>query len=186
MGVCAASRGVIHHGEPKYMPISFFTRKPHELPEVAANAPEQPALAYDPSLVAALCRDHRELVLLLDRAKGSVQGKRFDDVKAMLDQLRAGLTAHMKRETEELHPYLTNHIKSEDRLATLKDMHAGALRTSRALEGFLKHYGGYPVTERNAATFYSEIDRVYNEFNRWVAQEESFVYTLYKSPESYS
>lgn len=167
------------------MPISFFSRKPRELPAVAANTPEQPARAYDPGLVTTLTQEHRELVLLLDKAKGSVQAKRFGDVKEMLDQLRLGLAEHMKRETEALHPYLTSHIKSEDRLATLKDMHAGALRTSRALEGFLKHYGGYPVTERNAATFYSEIDGVQVEFSKWITQEEAFVYALYKSPDVY-
>jgi len=167
------------------MPISFFTRKSREQPAAPADAPTQATRTYDPNLTDALVLEHRELLLLLDRAKGSVQAKRFDDVKDMLDRLRNSLAAHMKRETEELHPYLTAHIKSEDRLATLKDMHAGALRTSRALEGFLKHYGGYPVTERNAATFYNEIDGVHKELKKWLEQEEGFVYTLYKSPESY-
>src|SRR5579859_7161068 len=131
------------------MPISFFSRRPKEMPVQAA--PEQPAIAHDPGLIGALTLEHRELVLLLDRAKGSVQGKRFEDVKSMLDQLRDGLAAHVKRENQELHPYLTRHLKSPDRVAMLKDMHAGALRTQRAVDGFLKHYGGYPVTERNAA-----------------------------------
>jgi Hemerythrin HHE cation binding domain len=166
------------------MSISFFRRKPRESP-AANDAPVEAAIPYDPQLVDALILGHRELLLLLDKAKGSAQAKRLDDVKAMLDQLRTGLAAHMKRETEELHPYLTSHIKSDDRLATLKDMHAGALRTSRALEGFLKHYGGYPVTERNTTTFYNEIDGVHREFKKWLEQEEAFVYTLYKSPESY-
>jgi hypothetical protein len=168
------------------MPIPFFSRKPRELPATPVTAvAEQPALAYAPELVAALVDDHRQLVLLLDKAKGCVHAKRFDDVKDMLDQLRLGLAAHVKRETDELHPYLTSHIKNEDRLATLKDMYAGALRTSRALEGFLKHYGGYPVTERNAATFYGEIDGVQKEFSKWTAQEEALVYSLYKSADNY-
>lgn len=168
------------------MPIPFFSRKLKEMPALAASVPEAPPVAYDPGLVAELVEEHRQLVLLLDRAKGSVQNKRLDEVKSMLDQLRAGLAAHVKREDEELHPYLSAHLKSADRLATLKDMHAGALRTQRAVDGFLRHYGGYPVTERNAATFHNEIDGVSTEFNKWIVQEEAFVYTLYKSPESYS
>src|ERR1041384_4253834 len=148
------------------MPISFFSRKPKSVPEAAAAAPEPAPAAYDPGLIASLIAEHRELVLLLDRAKGSVQGKRFDDVKGMLDQLRIGLAAHVKRENEELHPYLTAHLKNSDRLAMLKDMLAGALRTQRAVDGFLKHYGGYPVTERNAATFHAEIDGVNDEFRK--------------------
>ncbi len=167
------------------MPISFFSRKPKEMPVLAANAPELMPVVHDPGLIGALTEEHHQLMLLLDRAKASVKGKRFDDVKVMLDHLRDGLAAHVKRESEALHPYLTSHLKQDDRGQTLKDMHAGALRTQRALDGFLKHYGGYPVTERNAATFYNEIDGVAKEFKKWLTQEEAFVYTLYKSPESY-
>jgi hypothetical protein len=167
------------------MPISFFSRKPKEVPAPAANAPVKAEVTYDPALVDALIQQHRELVLLLDKAKGAVQAKHFEDVKGMLDQFGIGLAAHVLRENSELHPYISRHLKTEDRIATLKDMLAGALRTERAVNGFLKHYAGYPVTERNAATFYGEIDGVTTEFKRWTTQEEGFVYTLYKSPDNY-
>jgi len=173
-------------GNRRRMPIPFFSRKPKRMPTPDASVPETPPVAYDPGLVAALIEEHRQLVLLLDRAKGSVQNHRFGEVKHMLDQLRIGLASHVKREDEELHPYLSAHLKNADRRDTLKDMHAGALRTQRAVDGFLKHYGGYPVTERNATTFHTEIDGVSTEFNKWIVQEEAFVYALYKSPESYS
>jgi hypothetical protein len=170
------------------MPLSFFSRKAKEIPDPEPAAPEAPAprvVAYDPALVAVLIDEHHAMLLLLDKAKNSVQARRYDDVKGVLDKLRADLALHIRRETDELHPYLTSHIRSEDRLATLKDMHAGMLRTERALEGFLKHYGGYPVTERNAATFYKEIDGVSSEFARWTQKEESSVYSLYGPPENY-
>jgi len=167
------------------MAISFFSRKPKEVPAAAANAPVKAEIAYDPTLVDTLVQQHRELLLLLDKAKGSVQAKHFDDVKGMLDQFRVALAEHVQRENSELHPYISRHLKTEDRIATLKDMLAGALRTERAVNGFLKHYGGYPVTERNAATFFGEIDGVITEFKRWTTQEEGFVYTLYKSPDNY-
>ena len=54
-----------------------------------------------------------------------------------------------------------------------------------SLEGFLKHYGGYPVTERNAATFYKEIDGVSAEFAQWTRKEESAVYSLYVQADKY-
>jgi hypothetical protein len=172
--------------ESDNMAISFFSRKPKEVPpDPFAEVPQPLQVAYDPGLVTALTRQHRDLALLLDKAKESVQNKRYEDVKAMLDKLRTEIASHMQRETDELHAYLTAQIKSADRLATLKDMHAGALRTGRAVEGFLKHYGGYPVNERNAGMFYKEIDGVSAEFKKWIAQEEASVYALYKSPETY-
>jgi len=168
------------------MPISFFSRKPKETPPgPVAAATQPPEVSYDPDLVAALTRQHRDMALLLDKAKNAVQAQRYEDVKAMLDRLRTEIAVHMRRETDELHAYLIARIKSADRLAVLKDMHAGALRTGRAVEGFLKHYGGYPVNERNAGIFYKEIDGVAAEFDKWIEQEESAVYSLYKPPETY-
>jgi len=168
------------------MPISFFSRKPPETPPApAAETPRPPEVSYDPGLVAALTKQHCDMALLLDKAKDAVRTHRYDDVQATLDQLRTEIAEHMRRETDELHAYLTARITSEDRLAILKDMHAGALRTGRALEGFLKHYGGYPVNERNAGIFYKEIDGVAAEFNKWIGREERDVYSLYQSPEHY-
>ena len=171
------------------MAISFFSRKPKTTPDPFVEPPPSPAPArqvgYDPALVPALTREHRDMLLLLDQAKNATQAQRYGDVQGALDKLRVQLAGHITRETDELHAYLTAHIKSTDRLATLKDMHAGMLRTERALQGFLKHYGGYPVTERNAAMFYKEIDGVSAEFAKWTQQEEAAVYSLYKPPGSY-
>lgn len=170
------------------MSLPFFSRKPKEAAPSAAPAPAAPVIrqaVYDPRLVATLIQEHQAMLLLLDKVKGSVQAGRYDDVKSGLDQLRVELAQHIRRETEDLHAYLTTHIRSADRLELLKDMHAGMLRTERALEGFLKHYGGYPVAERNAATFYREVDRVSEEFAKWTQHEENQVYSLYGSPENY-
>lgn len=170
------------------MPLPFFSRKPKAVPAAVAQAPApppKPETAYDPALVAALTREHRDMLLLLDEAKDAVRAHRYGDVKDILDRLRIELAGHIRRETDELHAYLIARIRSPDRLAMLKDMHAGMLRTERALEGFLKHYGGYPVTERNAATFYKEIDGVAAEFAKWTREEETAVYSLYNPPQSY-
>ena len=170
------------------VPLPFFSRKPKEAEQSAAPEPVAPPIretVYDPGLVAALTQEHQAMLLLLDKVKGSVQAGRYEDVKTGLDRLRTELAQHIRRETEDLHAYLTTHIRSTDRREILKDMHAGMLRTERALEGFLKHYGGYPVAERNAATFYREVDRVSEEFAKWTQHEENQVYSLYGSPESY-
>ena len=169
------------------MAFSLFAPKPKAIPQpvVQESPPPTREVAYDPALVDVLTREHNDMLLLLDKAKNAVQAGQYGAVKDMLDQLRIGIAAHLKRETEELHAYLTARIRNESRLQVLKDMHAGMLRTGRALEGFLKHYGGYPVTERNAATFFKEIDGVSAELTRWTRQEEAAVYSLYRPPETY-
>lgn len=170
------------------MPIDFFSRKPNTGSPSAAEAADVPPvreIAYNPAPVATLMGERHSMRLLLDRVKGSVQAGRYDEVKIGLDQFRVQLAQHIRREIEDLHAYLTAKIHSEDRLPTLKDMHTGTLRTERALEGFLKHYGSYPVNERNAAIFHKEVERVADEFDKWTRQEEGQVYSLYSSPESY-
>ena len=171
------------------MPISFFSRKPRSAlpaPAPAEEAPPwPPETSYNPQLVATLKQQHRDMAMLLHNAKNSVRARHYEEVKVTLDRLRNEIAEHMRRETDELHAYLIARITSPDRRAILKDMHAGALRTGRALQGFLQHYGGYPVTERNAGIFYKEIDGVTEEFDKWIRQEESDVYSLYQPPEAY-
>src|SRR5690348_9599149 len=114
------------------MALSFFSRKPKPLPDPVVEPTPAPAPArqggYDPALVDALTRENRDMLLLLDQAKNATQAQRYGDVQGALDKLRIELAGHITRETDELHAYLTARIQSADRLATLKDMHAGMLR----------------------------------------------------------
>src|ERR1700739_941453 len=96
----------------------FFSRTPKVSPppEVATPvAPPAREVAYDASLVSALTREHNEMLLLLDKAKGNVQSGRYGEVQELLAQLRSDLSRHIRRETDELHAYLTAHIRSQDR-----------------------------------------------------------------------
>jgi hypothetical protein len=96
-----------------------------------------------------------------------------------------GLAEHLKRDSAELHPYLTSHLKGEDRDRILREMSAGSVHVERAVQGFLKHYAGYPVGERNVGMFVVEIDGVSEEFCERIEKEEATVYTLYMPPEAY-
>ena len=70
----------------------------------------------------------------------------------------------MKQESIQLYPYLVAHLKGEDSKDILKDMRTNSAIIERSVEGFLSHYGGYPVSEVNAERFDIEIEGVVGEF----------------------
>lgn len=167
------------------MLIPFFTRKTKrdgaETP--VAAAPRD--LPYDPALVTALTLEHRSLVTLLVQAKSLAQQELYGEAMDALQRFSQGLAEHLKRESAELHPYLTAHLRAEDREHILREMRAGSVHVERAVEGFLKHYAGYPVGERNVGMFLVEIDGVSEEFCERIEKAEAAVYTLYMPPEAY-
>lgn len=166
--------------------LTFFSRKPKkDEPAEVLKTPEAPKeVPYDPGLIAALTHQHRDFVRLLQEVRTAAQVGQFDVVKITLEQLKDGLAGHLLREQLELHLYLIAHIKGEDRMAVLKDMRASAVQVGQSVEGFLKHYTGYPVSARNAGMFDSEIDGVTEEFCRRTEHEEASIYTLYLPPET--
>lgn len=167
------------------MLMSFFSRKAKQdgVADAAGAAPRD--LPYDPALVAALTLEHRSLVSLLVRAKALAQRESYGEAMDTLQEFSQGLAGHLKRESAELHPYLTAHLKGEDRDRILREMRASSAHVEKAVEGFLKHYAGYPVGERNVGIFVMEIDGVSEEFCERIEKEEATVYTLYVPPEAY-
>ena len=167
------------------MLISFFSRKAKKDGAEAPVGTAPHESPYDPSLVSALTLEHRSLVTLLVRAKSLAQREHYGEAMDTLHEFSQGLAEHLKRESAELHPYLTAHLRGEDRDHILREMRAGSVHVERAVEGFLKHYAGYPVGERNVGMFVVEIDGVSEEFCERIEKEEATVYTLYMPPEAY-
>ena len=165
------------------MLISFFSRKTSKDEAPATTAARE--LPYDPALVTALTLEHRSLVTLLVQAKTLAQREHYGDVMDALQRFSQGLAEHLKRESAELHPYLTDHIRGEGSDHILREMRASSVHVEKAVEGFLKHYAGYPVGERNVGMFMMEIDGVSEEFCERIEKEEATVYTLYMPPEAY-
>lgn len=167
------------------MLISLFSRKAKKDGAEAPVGTAPHELPYDPALVSALTLEHRSLVTLLVRAKSLAQQELYGEAMDTLHQFSQGLAEHLKRESAELHPYLTAHLRGEDRDHILREMRAGSVHVERSVEGFLKHYAGYPVGERNVGMFVVEIDGVSEEFCERIEKEEATVYTLYMPPEAY-
>lgn len=167
------------------MLLSFLSRKnKKQEPPKGAEAP-QAGLAYDPGLVTALTLQHRSLTSLLVKATSLGQQRDFEGVQATLEQFKAELDEHLHREHEEFFPYLTAHLKGEDAQDTLKEARSNSLYIERAVEGFLKHYTGYPVGERTVLRFGMELSGVIEEFCERLEKEEAHIYTLYMPPEAY-
>ena len=172
-------------GAQRPMLDKLFRKQPQktEPPRVQTSQPAE--VPYDPSLIAALTEQHRELTVLLVKASSASQQSRYDDVKEALTQFRAALAEHLKRESAQLHPYLTAHLKGEDSREVLKDMRSNYIRVEQSVEGFLNHYSGYPVSDVNADRFEMEIEGVSEEFCEEIEKEEAAFYTLYLTPDAY-
>lgn len=165
----------------------FFRKQPKKdaLPKAAQAPAEHPQVPYDPGLIAALTYQHRALVMQLDEARNAAQDGAYEEVKDFLEQFKTAMADHMKQESAQLYPYLVAHLKGEDSKDILKDMRTNSAIIERSVEGFLSHYGGYPVSDVNAERFDIEIEGVTGEFCDGIEREEASFYTLYMPPESY-
>jgi len=167
------------------MLLSFLSRKnKKEAPPKGGQVPD-PDVAYDPGLVTALTLQHRSLTALLVKATSLAQQQDFAGVQEILGRFKVELDQHLNREHGEFFPYLAAHLKGADAKDTLKEARSNSLYIERAVEGFLKHYTGYPVGERTVLRFGMELSGVIEEFCERLEKEEAQIYTLYMPPEAY-
>jgi hypothetical protein len=162
---------------------TFFRRQPKK-DEAAESAPA-PEVPYNPALVMTLTHQHRSLVMQLVKAHSSAQQGSYEEVHQALDRFKDELDEHLRRKAAEFHPYLEVHLRGLDAKDLLREMRANNAFIERAVDGFLKHYGSYPVTERTAMRFGIEISGVSEEFCERLEKEEAHFYTLYMPPEAY-
>ena len=163
----------------------LFRKQPQKPePPKAAPAPAQD-IPYEASLTAALTQQHRDLVMLLLQANSAAQQDRYEDVKDALQRFKNGLGEHLTQENLKLHPYISAHLKGENSKDVLRDMRQNSARIQAAVEGFINHYLGYPVSGVNVERFEMEITGVSDEFSQELETEEASFYTLYQPPGSY-
>jgi hypothetical protein len=167
------------------MLLSFLSRKNKKEEPPKDGKIQEPEVIYDPGLVTALTLQHRSLTRLLVKATSLAQQRDFSEVQSVLEQFKAELDEHLKREHGEFFPYLTAHLKGEDAKDVLKEARSNSLYIERAVEGFLKHYRGYPVGERTVLRFGMELSGVIEEFCERLEKEEAHIYTLYMPREAY-
>jgi type II secretory pathway component PulJ len=163
----------------------FFRKQPPKAEPPKGQQAARPEVNYDPGLIAALTQQHRDLTVLLVKASSAAQQGLYDEVRQALEDFKYSLAEHMLRESSQLHPYLTAHLKGEDSREVLRDMRTNFVRIEQSVDGFLSHYGGYPVGDVNVERFLIEIEGVSEEFCGEIEREEAAFYTLYMSPESY-
>ncbi|HEV2321852.1 MAG TPA: hemerythrin domain-containing protein [Gammaproteobacteria bacterium] len=163
----------------------LFRKQPQKAdsPKVV-QAPVQD-IPYEPNFIVALTQQHRDLVMLLVKANSAAQQDRYEDVKDSLERFKNGLSEHLTRESLKLHPYISAHLKGENSKDVLRDMRHNAARIQGAVDGFINHYSGYPVSGVNVERFEMEIAGVIEEFSHELETEEASFYTLYQPPDSY-
>lgn len=167
------------------MLFSFLSRRQKQDEPIWSGEAADVEIPYDPGLVTALTLQHRSLTALLVKATSVAQQRQFNEVNSLLARFKLDLDEHLKREHQEFFPYLTAHLKGDDAKDILREARANSLYIERAVEGFLKHYTGFPVGERTALRFGMELSGVIEEFCERLEKEEAMIYTLYQPPEAY-
>ena len=159
----------------------------YQLKEDAATRIEKPkrGAPFDPSLITALTHQHRELTMLLVRASSAAELGYYAEAQTALTDFKATLDKHLRRESVQLVPYLTFHLRGEDAAGLLREMHTNTSLIQRTVKGFLERYLGKPITSTELQDFQREIDAVSEEFCQEVEREEAEFYTLYMAPEAY-
>lgn len=163
----------------------LFRKQPPKTEPPKGTQPAAPDVPYDPSLVAALTQQHRDMVMILLKANSAAQQGSYDEIKECLAQFKEVLAAHLSQENAKLHPYLANHIKGENSRETLRDARQSCNRVSQSVEGFITHYSGFAVGDHNVERFGMELEGVSEEFCEEIEREEAVVYTLYLPIDAY-
>jgi hypothetical protein len=142
-------------------------------------------VSYDPGLITALTHQHRELTLLLVRASSAAELGYYAEAHTALVQFKTTLEEHLQRESAQLMPYLTAHLRGEDAAELLREMQTNASLIRRTVNAFLDRHLDRPITAADLPGFQQQIDAVSEEFCQEVEREEATFYTLYMAPEAY-
>jgi hypothetical protein len=163
---------------------TLFGKLPTER-EAPKLAKSPRGVAYDPGLITALTHQHRELVMLLVKASSTAEQCYFTETADTLAQFKAGLDAHLQRESVQLVPYLSHHLRGEGAQELIREMRTNSALIDRTVRGFLDHYQRNPVDAGSMNDFVVQVERVCEEFSQEVEREEASFYTLYMTPEAY-
>lgn len=67
----------------------------------------------------------------------------------------------------------------------LRDLSGSGSLTDRSVQGFLRHYRAYPVTEQNLKRFGRELDSVIGELRQRLETEGRSLHGLYRPADQY-
>jgi hypothetical protein len=160
------------------MLFQLFSRKP------AADAAVPPP-PYDPELLATLQGEHSVLLGVLHQVREAAKAAHFQDLNMALLRFGTAYRAHQERKERQLLPYVERHLQQDQGRTLLRNLSGSGTLTDRSVQGFLRHYQAYPVSEHNLKRFGRELDGVIAELRHRLDTESVSLHSLYLPVQQY-
>lgn len=135
---------------------------------------------YSPDLIDSLQHDHKNLLNLYGQIDTAFKEQRYEDVSAMLDELKSALNAHLLKENVRLYIYLDHSLAHDP---TNSDLIRGFRKEmddiAKVAIGFLKKYETIGVDEQLASYFSADFATIGKVLVERIQKEEDVLYPLY-------
>jgi hypothetical protein len=160
------------------MLFQFFSRKP--TPATVTLPPP-----YDPELLATLQGEHSILLSMLQQVREAAKLAHFQDLNAALLRFEMAYRTHQQRKEKQLLPYVERHLQLDPGKTLLRDLSGSGTLTDRSVQGFLRHYHSYPVSDHTLKRFGRELDGVIAELRQRLDTESLSLHSLYLPTHQY-
>ncbi len=142
---------------------------------------------YYPDLVPELLDDHQILLGLFTEVTKTYEAKDYARLPGLLSEFGSLLRGHLLKENIKLYIYLQHALANDpENSALMQEFRTEMHGISKAVTKFLKHYSVEDWGEQRRSAFGDDLGAIGKVLVKRIETEESVLYPLYMSPESYS
>ncbi len=158
----------------------------HEATEPVQQFAPNTEISYDPKLISRFTAHHRELMVIIGKAREAAMGARYSDLAADLRSFRSLPREHFLEENVRLYSYLSHCLHSDvEGREMIGDMRSEMGDIGRLVMRFLKQHIEIGVTGENADEFIGDLDNIIAALADRTGREERSLYTLYRAPSEF-
>lgn len=184
MAICSKGKNLLGFmrrlmgGQPSGQKGDAAPRTPIQF-DVPVARPRQ--IKYDPALVPALEKDHRELVALFKEIGQCAKLDEFADVPALLLSFKTRLEAHLIAENVRFYNYVENSLQDDaENSMLIRSFRREMNSIARGVVDFVKKYqiSNFDVAARR--DFLDDYNTVGGLLTQRIEREENSLYPLYQ------
>jgi hypothetical protein len=144
-------------------------------------------ISYYADLVPELLDDHQVLLGLFTEVTQTYEAKDYERLPTMLGEFGSLLRGHLLKENIKLYIYLQHALADDpENSALMQEFRTEMHGISKTVSKFLKHYSEEDWGEQRRAEFGTDLGAIGKVLVKRIETEESVLYPLYMSPESYA
>lgn len=144
-------------------------------------------IGFSAQLVPELKQEHRQLLDLFGQIVAAQKDMDVALIQAGLDNMKTALTGHLLKENVRLYVYLQKSLSADaDNSALVSGFRQEMDGIGRAVSAFIQKYLQLKTWgEAEHQSFGTELHAIGQALGKRIASEESSLYPLYASPDSY-